>query len=139
LPHCSTAPGRHAPTGQRSRRDLDADRGLVRGVVHAQLQGVSQEFVALRDGLYPLAFRHYPKLVRDDIPYPPVLRLRTAALSLVAASALYDNAVAIEREVLSAPRVRALFNQGDVALGIQAGFWDDVEREFVRWEYRTLL
>jgi hypothetical protein len=113
---------------------------MVRGVVHAQLQEVRQEFLALRDGLYPLAFRHFPKLVRDEIPYPPVLRLRAAALSLVAAAALYDNAVAIERDVLSVPRVRVLFNQGgDVALGIRTGFWDDVEREFVRWEYRTLL
>jgi hypothetical protein len=67
------------------------------------------------------------------------VRLRAAALSLVAAATLYDNAVAIEREVLSVPRVRTLFNQSDVALGIRAGFWDDVERDFVRWEYRTLL
>jgi hypothetical protein len=115
------------------RRELGAEGGLVRGVVLVQLQELRQEFLALRDALYPLAFRHYPKLVRDDISYPPVLRLRAAALSLVAAAALYDNAVAIERDILSVPRVRALFNQGDVALGIRAGFWDDVEREFVRW------
>jgi hypothetical protein len=121
------------------RRELGADGGLVRGTVHAQLQGVRQEFLALREALYPLAFRHYPKLVRDDIPYPPVLRLRAAALSLVAAAALYDNAAAIERDIPPVPRIRALFSQGDVALGIHAGFWDDVERELVRWEYRTLL
>jgi hypothetical protein len=134
-----TARARWATLGPVLRRELGADGSLVRGTVHARLQEVRQEFLALRDALYPLAFRHYPKLVRDDIPYPSVLRLRAAALSLVAAAALYDNAMAIERDVLSVPRVRALFNQGDVALGIRTGFWDDMEREFVRWEYRTLL
>ena len=121
------------------REAIARDGGLIRGDVHLRVQAIKQEYLELREGLYGLAFKHYVKLVRSDIPYEPHFRLRAIGLSLLAAISLYENARQIETHLLALPRARALLNQGDPALGIRPGFWDHMEREFIRPEYQTLL
>jgi hypothetical protein len=121
------------------REAIARDGGLIRGNVHLRVQAIKQEYLELREGLYGLAFKHYVKLARPDIPYEPHFRLRAIGLSLLAAVSLYENARQIETHLLALPRARALLNQGDPALGIRPGFWDHMEREFIRPEYQTLL
>jgi hypothetical protein len=121
------------------REAIARDGGLIRGAVHLRLQTVKREYLELREGLYGLAFKHLPKLTREDIPYPRAFRLEAVGISVLAASTLFENAHAIEADILSIPRVKPLLNQGDPALGIQPGFWDHVEEELVRREFRVLL
>jgi hypothetical protein len=124
---------------QPMRAAIARDGGLIRGAVHLRLQTVKREYLELREGLYGLAFKHLPKLTREDIPYPRAFRLEAVGISVLAASTLYENAHAIDAEILSIPRVKPLLNQGDPGLGIPPGFWDHVEAELVRREFRILL
>ena len=121
------------------RQAIERDGGLIRGRVHVQVQTAKREFLDLREALYRMAFKHAEKLTRPDIPYPRDFRLRAIGISLLAAIALYENARLVETQFLTIPGVRDLLNQGDPALGIRPGFWDNIEREFVRVEYRNLL
>jgi hypothetical protein len=124
---------------QPIRAAIARDGGLIRGAVHVGLQAIKREYLELREGLYGLAFKHLPKVTREDIPYPYSFRLQAVGISVLAAATLYENAHAIETEILGIPRVKPLLNQGDPALGIRPGFWDHVEAEFVRTEFRLLL
>ncbi|MDH3772110.1 MAG: hypothetical protein OET79_14150, partial [Nitrospirota bacterium] len=86
-----------------------------------------------------MAFKHLPKLTRPDIPYRPEDRLRGIGISLLAGLTLYENAQALENQVLRVPEIRTLLNQGDPVLRIPEGFWDEVLGEFTRIKYRQLL
>ena len=115
------------------------ERGLIRGDIHLQIQVAKQDYITVREALYQLAFKHLPKLTRDDVPYPAEFRLHAIAVSVLAAVTLYENARYIESVVLRVPNLRDLLNEGDPALGIPPRFWDNIEREFVRVEYRNFL
>ncbi len=121
------------------REAIVRDGGLIRGAVHLRLHTVKREYLELREGLYGLAFKHLPKLTREDIPYPRAFRLEAVGISVLAAATLFENAHAIQAEILDIQRVKPLLNQGDPALGIRPGFWDHVEEELVRREFRILL
>jgi hypothetical protein len=121
------------------RAAIAREGGLIRGNVQVQIHTTKREYLQVREGLYQLAFKHIAKLTRDDIPYPRGFRRRAIGISLLAAVTLYENAHQANRHLLGIPDVRALLNQGDPALGIRPGFWDNVEREFARIEYRDLL
>ncbi len=125
--------------GPRLREAIARDDGLVRGRVHIRVQEAKREYLLQREALYKIAFKHVPKLIRQDIAYPRGFRLRAVGISLLAGVTLYENARAVRDHFLSIPGIRSLLNQGDPALGIPPGFWDDIEREFVRVEYRDLL
>jgi hypothetical protein len=124
---------------QPVREAIAREGGLIRGAVHLRLQTVKREYLELREGLYGLAFKHLPKLTREDIPYPRAFRLEAVGISVLAAATLFENAHAIQAEILGIPGVKPLLNQGDPALGIRPGFWDHVEEELVRREFRILL
>lgn len=113
--------------------------GLIRGNVHVRVHTAKREYLDLREALYHLAFKHVTKLTREDIPYPRPFRLRAVGISLLAAVTLYENSHHLQTHILTIPGVKALLNQGDPALGIPPGFWDNIEREFTRLEYRRLL
>lgn len=121
------------------REAIERDGGLIRGEVHVQILAMKREYLDLRERLYGLAFKHVAKLTRPDLPYPRALRLRAIGISLLAAVTLYENADHAQTHLLTIPKIRTLFNQGDPSLGIPPNFWDNVEREFVRVEYRRLL
>jgi hypothetical protein len=115
------------------------ERGLIRGPLHARMQAAKREYLDQREALYRIVFKHASKLTRQDIPYPRTFRLRAVGIALLAGLALYENALTMQNHLLPIPGVRSLLNQGDLAFGIPPGFWDDIEREFYRPEYRDLL
>jgi len=121
------------------REAIARDKGLIRGNVHVRVHTAKREYLDLREGLYHLAFKHVTKVTREDIPYPQPFRLRAVAISLLAAVTLYENAHQLQSRILPIPGVKALLNQGDPALGISPGFWDNIQSEFTRLEYRRLL
>ena len=100
------------------REALTRDQGLIRGDVRLQVHPVEQDFLNLREALYRLAFKHLPKLTRQDVPYPPSFRLRAISISLLAAITLYENAPHAQRCFLTIPGVRAIVSQGDPTRGI---------------------
>ncbi|MBI2062033.1 MAG: hypothetical protein HYT87_20150 [Nitrospirae bacterium] len=121
------------------RQAIMRDGGLIRGNVHVRVHAAKRDYLDLREALYRLAFKHVAKLTREDIPYPRPFRLRAVGISLLAAVTLYENARRLQTSLLSIPGVKALLNQGDPALGIPRGFWDNIETEFTRLQYRRLL
>lgn len=125
--------------GPMLREAIERDGGLIRGDVHVRLLATKREYLDLRERLYALSFKHAMKVTRPDLPYTRAFRMRAIGISLLAAVTLYGNAHHAQAEFLAIPGVRALLNQGDPALGIPPRFWDDVEREFARPEYRRLL
>lgn len=125
--------------GPMLREAIDRDAGLIRGDVHVRVLAMKGEFLGLRERLYMLAFRHAMKVTRADLPYAHAFRMRAMGISLLAAVTLFENAHQAQTLLLAIPGVRALLNQGDPALGIPPRFWDEIEREFARPEYRRLL
>jgi len=121
------------------RQAIARDGGLIRGDVHVRVHTAKRAYLDLREALYHLAFKHVSKLTRQDMAYPRPFRLHAIGISLLAAVTLYENARQLETHILTIPGVRALLNQGDPALGIPRGFWDNIEKEFERIEYRSLL
>lgn len=121
------------------RDALLRDRGMIRGPVHVQIQSIKGQYLTARERLYGLAFKHAPKITRADIPYPPRVRQDGTAIAVLAALTHYENTSQLREHVVSIPGVRVLMNQGDPALGVQAGFWDHMERELVRSEYRQVV
>lgn len=122
----------------RLRTAIERDQGLIRGDVRLLVYQAERDYLGLRKDLYHLAFRHLPKLTRDDVPYPSQVRLRGVGISLLAALTLYENAQVLQTTVLSIPRVRALLNDGDPTRGIPPNFWDDIQKEFGNIRYRSL-
>ncbi len=120
------------------RTAIERDHGLIRGDVRLLVYQAEKDYLGLRRELYQLAFTHLPKLTRQDIPYPPEARLRGVAISLLSALTLYENAQELHSTVLSIPGVRALLNEGDPTRGIPPRFWDDIQKEFARIQYRSL-
>jgi hypothetical protein len=125
--------------GAAIREALERDHGLIRGPVHVRVQTIKGEYLAARERLYGLAFKHAAKITREDIPYPPRVRQEGAGIAVLTAVTHYENTYQLREDVVSIPGVRALMNQADPALGIQAGFWDHMERELVRPEYRQVV
>jgi hypothetical protein len=121
------------------RDQLSHDGGIVRGNVHVRLNIIKRSFLTVREDLYPLAFKHVGIVSRKDIAYPFELRLRAIGLSLLAAGTLYENASVLQASIASIPILKELLNQSDPALGIPANFWDHIEREYTRSEYRQLF
>lgn len=121
------------------RDQLSRDGGIVRGNVHVNLNIIKRSFLTIREDLYPLAFKHVGIVSRKDIGYPFELRLRAIGLSLLAAGTLYENASVLQASIASIPILKELLNQSDPALGIPANFWDHIEREYTRSEYRQLF
>lgn len=121
------------------RETIARDKGVIRGNVHIRLHIIEREYLDLREALYRLAFKHVAKLTRHDIPYPREFRLKAIGISLLAAVTLYENAVYLQTYILTIPVVKNLLNQGDPAWGISPNFWNHIEREFVRVEYRNLF
>ena len=113
--------------------------GIVRGDMHDRLHAEEETYLLLRQDLYQLAFKHLPKLNHQDIPYEPAFRLRAVGLSLLSAITLYDNADCLRRHFVDIPGIRPLLNQGDPARQIPSAFWDQVERESARSEYRAYV
>ncbi|HWP59607.1 MAG TPA: YiiX/YebB-like N1pC/P60 family cysteine hydrolase [Candidatus Acidoferrales bacterium] len=128
-----------AATAPALRSAIARDGGLIRGHVHFQVHAAKRDYLKLREHLYHLAVKHASKLTRNDIPYQPEFRLRAVAISVLAALTLYENAKQLQEHVLKIPGVKSLLNQGDPALGIPPQFWDAIEREFVRTDFRALL
>jgi hypothetical protein len=128
-----------AAAGPAIREAVARDGGLIRGSVHRRLQTIKRDYLDVRGDLYRLGHRHLPKLTRQDLPYPPAFRLRAIAISLLAGVTLYENARELERSIVPIRGVRPLLNQADPALGVPRNFWDEVEREFYRIEYRNFL
>ncbi len=130
----------------RWRRELAAvsdrlkqEQGIVRGDVHVRLNKIKRSFLDIREGLFPLAFKHVGIVTREDIAYPTDLRLQAIGLSLLAAATMYENASLLREKAASVPGLRDLLNQPDPALGIPKHFWDHIEREYERTEYRELF
>ena len=121
------------------RDRLKQERGVVRGDMHVQLNRIKRAFLDLREKLLPLAFKHVSIVTRDDIGYPPDLRLRAIGLSLLAAATLYENASLLQTMTASVSGLKELLNQPDPSLGIPSHFWDHIEREYARPEYRKLF
>lgn len=121
------------------REATERGRGLIRGDVRLEVYDAEKTYLSLRESLYRLAFKHLPKLTRQDIPYPPELRLRGIGISLLAAVTLYENAQEVQNQILTVPELRTILNQSDPVRGIPPHFWDRVHREFVRVKYRRLL
>jgi hypothetical protein len=128
-----------APAAPLLREAIARDKGLIRGNVHVRVHAAKRNYLDLREGLYHLAFKHVAKLTRPDIPFPRPFQLRAIAVSFLAAVTLYDNAYALQKHILTIPGVKALLYQGDPALGVPPRFWDNIENEFTRSEYRDLL
>ena len=126
-------------TGSVLQEAIARDGGLIRGPVHTKIQEAKREYLDQREALYRIAFKHVSKLTRHEIPYPRAFRLRAVGISLLAGVMLYENARIVQVHILTMPGVRSLLNQGDPSLGVPPGFWDNIEREFVRIEYRDLL
>lgn len=122
----------------RLRTAIERDHGLIRGDVRLMVYQAEKDYLGLRTDLYQLAFTHLPKLTRQDIPYPPDVRLRGVAVSLLAALTLYENGQELHTTVLSIPGARVLLNEGDPTRGIPPGFWDDIQKEFGRIQFRSL-
>lgn len=125
--------------GQILRHAIERDEGLIRGDVRLEVYAIGEKYLSLRESLYHLAFKHLPKLTREDIPYRPQDRLRGIGISLLAALTLYGNAKELENQVLAVPEIRNLLNQGDPVRGIPVNFWDEVLREFTKIKHRQLF
>jgi len=119
--------------------DLTDEGGIIRGDNHILIHSVQETYLHLRRDLYRLAYKHLPKLSRRDIPYQNAFRLRAIGLALLSATTLYDNADCLRSHFVAIPRIRQLLNQRDPARQIPSAFWDQVEREFVRPEYRAFV
>ncbi len=122
----------------RLRGAIERDQGLIRGDVRLMVYKAEKDYLGLRTRLYQLAFTHLPKLTRQDIPYPADVRLHGVGISLLSALTLYENAQELTSSVLSIPGARALLNEGDPTRGIPPHFWDDIQKEFGRIQYRSL-
>jgi hypothetical protein len=128
-----------AEAGAVLREAAARDGRLVRGDVHFRVQVIKRDYLDIREALHRLAFKHLPKLTRQDIPYPAGFRLRAVAISLLAGVTLLENARTIQRQIATIPEVRPLLNQADLALGVPRNFWSTLERELYRVEYRQFL
>ena len=113
--------------------------GIIRGDMHVRIHTVEETYLRLRRDLYHLTFKHLPKLSRQGIPYQNAFRLRAISLALLSAMTLYDNAECLRSHFVVIPGMRPLLNQEDPARQIPSAFWDQVEREFARPEYRAYV
>jgi hypothetical protein len=118
---------------------LVRDKGVVRGDIHLRLAQMKRSFLDLRESLYPLAFKHVGILTREDLAYPPDLRLRAVGLSSLAAGTLYENAALFRKMADTIPVMKELLNQADPAQGIPKRLWDHVEHEYAYPEHRQLF
>ncbi|MGQ0666559.1 MAG: YiiX/YebB-like N1pC/P60 family cysteine hydrolase [Nitrospiraceae bacterium] len=119
--------------------DIIDEGGIIRGGSHVRIHTVEETYLGLRRDLHRLAFKHLPKLSRQDIPYQNAFRLRAIGLSLLAAKTLSDNADCLRSHFVVIPGIRSLLNQGDPARQIPSAFWDQVEREFARPGHRVFV
>ncbi len=121
------------------RQRLAKDNGIVRGAVHVRLVGIKRSYLTLREELYPLAFKHVGIITRDDVAYPPDLRLQAIALSSLAAATLYENAAVLQEMTTAIPGMKDLLNQADPSQGIPAHLWDHIEQEYASPDHRHLF
>ncbi len=121
------------------RQRLAKDNGIVRGAVHVRLVGIKRSYLTLREELYPLAFKHVGIITREDMAYPPDLRLQAIALSSLAAATLYENAAVLQQMTAAIPGMKDLLNQADPSQGIPAHLWDHIEREYASPDHRHLF
>jgi len=121
------------------RQRLTKDKGIVRGAVHVRLVGIKRSYLTLREELYPLAFKHVGIITREDVAYPPDLRLQAIALSSLAAATLYENAAVLQEMAAAIPGMKDLLNQADPSQGIPAHLWDHIEREYASPDHRHLF
>ena len=84
--------------------------------------------------------RRAPSITHPESEDPTRVREDGAGIAVPAALTHDENtSFQLREQVVSIPGVRALMNGADPALGIPSGFWDHMEGELVRPEFRQVV